>query len=210
MLDPSLLLSRRTWDEIEAELWSGKLAEGLAIPESFAEFASADVLPATVERYYGAYLRQPRVEGPRLRSWIAEAPNLRTFSAREVPDAGVDLRSQVVRVRLREPSAEINQILEDEWVFLQGQSWLASRTKKTFRSFIEAGGGAIEVGRDVFDAACAKTLKLDTPAALTQSARIRATLKWIGVGGASATVFVDPLAAFFGELVSGFFLLMDP
>jgi hypothetical protein len=35
-------------------------------------------------------------------------------------------------------------------------------------------------------------------------------MKWVGVGGSSGAVFLNPLAAFFGELVTGFFLLMDP
>lgn len=82
--------------------------------------------------------------------------------------------------------------LWEEWLFLQEQSWLVSRSRKTFRRFIKSGAVALETSKETFDALAARTLRLprkDIPKALTSGQRLRASAKWIAVGGSSVALF---------------------
>jgi hypothetical protein len=117
-------------------------------------------------------------------------------------------------IELRVRDEVIRSILEEEWAFLQGQSWLASRIRRPFRKFIDGGAAAVEFGREAFDLLARRTLKIpaveDVPPALTPEKRLRAVAKWaaVGVPGVASSIF--PVLTPIAPAVAGYFLLFDP
>lgn len=104
----------------------------------------------------------------------------------------------------------VNCLLE-EWMFLQENSWIVSRSKKTFIKLKDAGSVCIELGKKTLDDAIKRTLKLDKEnQALNIARRLRAFGKWTAVGGASASSLIDPIVGILASAASGFFLLLDP
>ncbi len=107
---------------------------------------------------------------------------------------------------------QLVNILFDEWVFLQTQSVVISRLKKIFNKFIDSGAVCLQFGKRVSDEVIRKTLKLDNSDSITALKRLRATAKWIAIGG---DVFLPPIKQYslltnLLKLGSGFFILLDP
>ena len=107
-------------------------------------------------------------------------------------------------------SENIAEILFEEWVFLQKQSWVISRIKKTFIYLVKAGAVSIEVGKKGLDYAVRKTLKKSDQNIIKNADRMRALAKWIAVGGAATSNLLDPISNVIGELIAGIFILIDP
>jgi len=102
-------------------------------------------------------------------------------------------------------------ILFEEFVFSQEQSWIVSRIKKPFNRFLAAGTTCVQYSLRTFDALAKRTLKKEQDEFLTNINRLRAFGKWIAVGGASASALISPVVA--GVAVSatfGYILLFDP
>lgn len=102
-------------------------------------------------------------------------------------------------------------ILFEEFIFLLEHSWTVSRIKKPFNRFISTGAVCIQYARRAVDTLVRRTLKKEEREAIDIIDRLRAFGKWIAVGGASASVLVNPVVA--GVAVSttlGLFLLVDP
>ena len=112
----------------------------------------------------------------------------------------------------REPvNEQILEILLEEWIFLQGHSWIVSRIKKTFNKFKDAGGIYLQVGKRTFKKLVRKTIKKSRDEILTRADILRAFGKWVAVGGPKV------LSAMFHieipwevDLIKDFFILFDP
>lgn len=107
---------------------------------------------------------------------------------------------------------ELRDVLFEEFVFLQEQSFVVSRIKKPFNRFISAGVVCVHFGGRAVD-----DLVRRTPHVVRQGEpirdvdRLKAFGKWIAVGGLSATRLIEP--AMTGVLVSmalAYFALFDP
>ncbi len=106
---------------------------------------------------------------------------------------------------------DVLNCLFEEWIFLQENSWIVSRTKKTFVTFKDAGGVYIEFGQNTIDNVIRKTLRLkEKNEILTTVQRLRAFGKWTAVGGSPLVALIDPIAGTLAGVASGFFLLFDP
>ena len=104
----------------------------------------------------------------------------------------------------------ITEILFEEWVFLQEKSWVISRIKKPFSHFVKAGAVSVEFGRRTLDLAIKRTLKKDDRDIITNADRLRAFAKWIAVGGPAFLTLINPVIGAIGDVIAGYFLLVDP
>jgi len=104
----------------------------------------------------------------------------------------------------------ISDVLFEEWVFLQEQSWIISRIKKPFIYFVKAGGAAIEIGNRTLKLAVRKSLKKGKDDLITNADKLRVAAKWIAASGSPFLSFINPAIGVIGSAVAGFFLLIDP
>ena len=102
------------------------------------------------------------------------------------------------------------RILFEEWIFLQEYSWIVAKSKKTFEKFKEAGAITIEFSEKAIDKIVKRTLKKKNDEFVNTFDKLRALGKWIAVGGASATSFMNPYIATLVGFSAGIFLLLDP
>jgi len=102
------------------------------------------------------------------------------------------------------------QVILEEWVFLQEQSWISARTRAAFDKMIEAGGICVELGQNAFDKVVRKTLKRDNDDELYKYDRMKAIGKWLAAGGAPAVSLANPLVGAVVSVGAGLFLLVDP
>ena len=206
LVDPSLVVASRTYSLIREELLSANLGE-VFFPNAFL-----DGLKRGDEQLFGYYLSNAEPVSMRtLRNDLAESRIVQGYQAFVTQEE----RNYSIRSNLLQEFGEsrILDSLWEEWTFLQQESWIASRSRKVFRRFIKSGAIALETGRDAFDGLAAKTLKLPKkkmPMALTSRQRLRATAKWVAVGGSSVTALFEPVIGLLGSLAANYFLLMDP
>lgn len=208
MLDPSLFLSIRSLNRIRAALDRGELSN-VFVPKSFVSALDDEFFMDDGLKYFGA----PRNEIEDLRygkSFLTEAKRFPAFEPTGQDLVGADFR---ITLRRTERNRLISAILQEEWLFLNSRSWLVSRTRKSFSAFIRAGAVAVEGGRELFDTAVMRTLKISpetVPSGLTKGQRLRAATKWIAVGGASGASLLRSLSGVVVGAATGYFLLFDP
>lgn len=206
MLDPSLLLSPRTFALI-VEAWQQKELAGTILPPSFGAAALRRELSIRTFNYFGGY-RRPSVDPKDISSFVEQSGLLEgSVQGQILPEEFGQRLGEVAKDDL------VLRILVDEWLFLTSQSWIASRIRKPFAAFLKAGVVAVEWGGKQIDQIVAKTLKIppsEMPSALSPGQRVRAAAKWIGVGGSSASALVNPMVAFLIGAATNVFLLLDP
>lgn len=75
----------------------------------------------------------------------------------------------------------------DEWAYLQSNSWLAARLRRCLDAFETAGAAVIEFGQDVGIDLIEQVIPAEhLPRSINREVILRATAKWIVVGGAHA------------------------
>jgi hypothetical protein len=114
---------------------------------------------------------------------------------------------------LRRRERVVRDILLEEWAFLNRQSWIAARTKKTFDTFKRAGAVVIDFSGQRFDAVVSRTLhheRLPLPPALNHRHRMKAGTKWLAAGGAPTAGLIDPLLGTVAGIGTALFFLFDP
>ena len=208
MLDPSLFMSRDSFKIVVEGLGNGEL-KNVRIPSSFASALTKRELTKTVSRFFSdsqkslssreiiSGLRAGKVELPE--SYVNSSEWRKTKFETQLFEAVEDTIAR--------------QILMEEWDFLTSQSWIAAKTRKAYDAFLKGGAAALEWGGNKFDYLAAKTLKIppsSIPDGLKPKQRLRAAAKWIAVGGASASVFLIPPAAFATTAITGYFCIFDP
>jgi hypothetical protein len=107
-----------------------------------------------------------------------------------------------------------SQVAVEEWLYLQSNSWLVSRSRRVLHHFKRAGAKVIEVAGNAVDDLTWLALgtRPDTPKTLTKELRIKAGFNVIVVGGISAAgVFLAPWLVIPGSVVAFLMLpLMQP
>jgi hypothetical protein len=104
----------------------------------------------------------------------------------------------------------VAKMLFEEFIFLQEYSSIVARTKKTFNKIIDAGAVCLQVGRKTFYELCKKSIKKQEDEFVTNIEMLRAFGKWIAVGGPPTVGLFEPILGYFGGLIGGYFLLIDP
>ncbi len=203
MLDPSLLLSRRTLSSV-FEMAEAGLLEGVVIPRAFFEHAESIVADASAMGFYAA--NAPEAEG-RPAALLDRIAALQRLQA----TAEIRPREDLFWPQLGGPGGAIDLILTEEWSFLNSHSWVLSRIKRPFREFVRAGAFAVEGGRQRLDWLLARPLKVE-PSELTALMRLRGVAKWFAAGGTSFQILrhLAPHAEMLLEELTPIFLLLDP
>jgi hypothetical protein len=124
----------------------------------------------------------------------------------------VSPNADIVRTRLfAEQVPDAAEILVDEWIFLETQSWVGARSRRAFDAFVEAGAELRELPRPIGRRLVARTLKKqDLPEHIPLKMLILAGMKWIAVGGAPALILVPPPVSIPLGIAAGVFILIDP
>jgi hypothetical protein len=106
----------------------------------------------------------------------------------------------------------LRDMLFEEFIFLQEQSFMVSRIKKPFNTFESAGAAYVQFSKGVVDRLVRITLKNKKQDDLIRNVdRLRAFGKWIAVGGLSVSRMITPeIADILISLALGYFLLFDP
>jgi hypothetical protein len=209
MLDPSLLLYS---DSLEVRESLQDASQQVFVPQSFQQLIETGELAYRVAQFLAPRAhRRPTdnlversrwiLDEPLVGAWAPDTARVSTRRMPELPDA---------------IPAEVRNIWLDEWLFLQTESWLASRIREPFDSFVNGGAVAIQLGRKAFDRLAARTLKIpsveDVPTSLAPGQRLRAVAKWtaVAVSGGAAGAIHPALAGPAAGTAAGFFLLLDP
>jgi hypothetical protein len=204
MLDPSLLLSSRTFGLV-SQGWQRKELDGTILPPSFGAAAIRGELSRRSLNFFGG--RDP--SDPREVAAFVERSGLLEGikpERRELPDDFVRHLADAARDDL------LLSILIEEWTFLTSRSWIASRLRRPFTAFLQGGAVAVEWGGKRLDEVTARTLKIpvnEMPVALTRGQRVRAAAKWIAVGGSSVSALIHPIAAAVVSTATGVFFLLE-
>jgi hypothetical protein len=205
MLDPSIFLSHR-YLEVRQCVLSGECGK-IYIPASLKR--AFDEPHVAMSRFFPFRL-EPEVYRQAIED-MSETEFLVPFAA--------DLKAEVANseflyaLQHQYPSRGVADVLFEEWVFLQSNSMIVSRSKRSFGPFVHAGAAMLEFGRGSFDILVSKTLKLSNkrmPRALTSGQRLRAVSKWVAVGGPAVASVINPTFEIIGTVAAGFFLLIDP
>jgi hypothetical protein len=212
MLDPSLLLSGRTFAIAQAAWQAGQL-EGVVLPASFVGAIVEGRLSLQTLRFFRSTLeRHERVvpDPVTLARFVRQTEVFGSDGTSERPFSDTAF-SHHLRSVARD--SLVYQILAEEWQFMTSSSWIASRIKRPFSAFVASGAVAVEWGAKMFDHAAAKVLKIpaaDMPGPLAIGQRLRFLSKWIAVSGLGVLPLMQPIVATVSGLVAGYFLLFDP
>jgi len=161
---------------------------------------------------FNAYPAEPK----EIRAQLQE--NLNILSGFEARSQDIERHSEIYNnlhedlSYLEEPFNEyILEILIEEWIFLQEQSWIVSRIKKPFNRFVDAGSVCLQFGGRAANRMINRTLRRNSDELVSKVDRLRAFGKWIAVGGPSVVgILYNPVIAMVAPLMAGFFLLFDP
>ena len=182
MIDPSLLLRPWTVDDVRDGLPA-------SVSATFLEVAREGALPDAVFSSFGPRGVDRREVAELARS-MARVDSLKPHRAAPGEALPLEVRDPVVRA-----------ILQDEWSFLRGEGWLASRVRRPFNAFVRGGAAAIEVPGEALER------WTDLPNVLAPERRLRVATSWLAVGG--STSLLDGLAAEIPASVAGAFLLFQ-
>lgn len=209
MLDPSMFLSREAFPVVLEALRNGEL-KATRIPYAFSAALRDGRFSERVLHVFGDSAEP--LTATEIMTGMRRA-NVRIpehYSPGSFRLEGTEFDVQLSEVA---GDAIVRQILIEEWEFLTSSSWIAAKTRKTYEAFLKAGAVAVEWGTNKFDYLAARTLKIEPdqiPNGLKPNQRLRATAKWIAVGGSSATAFFIPPAAVATSAALGYFMIFDP
>jgi len=209
MLDPSLLLSRYTLPRVMSAVRHGELKA--VIPSSFWGPFLERKLPAKVASFFAPSGPAPTPAQLNERLVREDLSRVQSYELRDTSETSPEFLDGLWQAARDET---VVRILTEEWNFLNTHSWIASRTKRPFSTFVKAGAVVIAGGSQVLDQLVVSTLKKGhpgTPPGLQGGDRLQAACKWLALGGASASPFIGPpgLVAL-TSLATGYFLLFDP
>ena len=155
MLDPSLFTSFRTLRVIRAAVNSGEL-ENVLVPASFLSALQRGTFSERALMYFGAS-RNAIADLRNIPGFLPELLSLPRHEASAVQPT-TEFQRELYAIA---GDYDIFQILNEEWTFLNSESWITARTRRSFGSFIRAGAIGIEARAEkIFNEIIARTLKL--------------------------------------------------
>jgi hypothetical protein len=199
MVDPSLLLSEEgsAWFVEDPTVRSHVVVAGTAMRWLQGE---VDVDPARL-----LSSEDSQAYDERRHQLLPLLSNVPTFSYAQVaPQLNLE-HNAVLRNLLQDATTSelaVNRLYADEWAFLQSQSMLISKLRRPLDAFREAGSAVVEFGRDVGWKLVRRVIPEEhLPSSLTGKLMVRATVKWIVLGGAA--IGGGTLGAMVGTSVGG-------
>ena len=209
LIDPSLLLSKRTFKNITQRVREGeKVGVKYYLPASFQQWLFSDGITNSSREEAFFLGRAEGVGVDRVRQFVEEMGNtLEIFRVdKEQKEENIELRNQL---NATVGEGIVSNILYEEWIFLMNHSWIIARTKKGFQKLINAGGVCIEVGEKLINKLVDKTLR-DNKEERKRIEYFRAYAKWIAVSGTPMIALVEPVSGVIASSAAGVFLLFDP
>ena len=202
MLDPSFVLSEEGAAFLSAGAEGG--IERFALSRSFFDALESGNVP-DVEGWFPE--EGPAVEPSSLREALAGA-QLFGYDEAEVEEPRVAEVREGLRGELDPMMAEI---LADQWVFLQTQSWITSKLRYSFDVMSERGAEIKELPRKVGRKVIERTLKKkELPERVPLGMAAQAGAKWFAVGGSAVGSLLLPPGAPLFTAATGAFFLLDP
>ncbi len=218
MLDPSLILAQNS---IQKTFWTMRSLKKedfrlkFYYPRSLLRMVNDKAFSREKLSEYFLFNAYP-AEPKEIQTQLQE--NLNILSGFEARSQDIERHSEVYKnlredmSYLEEPFGEyVLEILIEEWIFLQEQSWIVSRIKKPFNRFVEAGSVCLQFGSRAANRMINRTLRRNADELVSKVDRLRAFGKWIAVGGPSVVgILYNPVIAVVAPFMAGFFLLFDP
>ena len=200
MLEASFILSEEGVSWLTGE--GAQYVEGMAV--------SRALVGEMQQRDSGALSWFGELDSDRLGTLAEVLGRAQLFSHEQIGEVGEG--AGAVRSRLfAEHDQRTAEILADEWIFLQTQSWIGAKSRKAFDAFKAAGGRLRELPSPIARRLIAKTLKKEElPEHIPLKLLRKAGMKWIAVSGTAATYFVAPPVAAALTFGTGAFVLLDP
>lgn len=211
MIDPSLFIAKNNFDQTLKAITSSE-SEGL----EFFISSSFEKLLRKYESYEGykgfdyfIHKAQP-VDYSKLKNRLdnlSERKKLKTYEVSKDKYFDKNFKNSMQKELGGEDYVKIADILLEEWVFLNSESWLVSRFKKQFENFLESGKAAF-IRLSVKTAR--RTLSKSPDSALNRFDFLRTFAKWVAVSGSSVIPYYFPQTIFVPSLLYGIFTLIDP
>lgn len=137
---------------------------------------------------------------------------LRSFNHRQ---AAIDSSAQLVANRLLASEDPAANTWADEWAYLQSHSWLAAKLRRCLDAFEAAGAAVVEFGKEVGIDLIEEVIPPEhLPRSIDAEVILRATAKWMVVGGSHAlggtvgsiagAAVGGPVGVVIGEKLGGF------
>jgi hypothetical protein len=216
MLDPSLLLNARGFNALRSAVQEDPAAEYF-VPAS----VYYNLTELTERRHIERILPQftPPRNAARLDevgAFFTNTPNVQPYTPVGLAATEGNDEARLMHARLRDAMPDdpvYVHVLYEEWGFLTSESWIASRTKRTFQAFKRAGAIAVEFPREAFDAAARRTphvVPANVQGPLTRNQRLRAVTKWVAAGGVIWAGLLNPILGMAAGSAAGIFALYDP
>jgi hypothetical protein len=207
MIDPSLLFAANGSDWLrlnrEAEV-------EVVVPRIVAEWldGAGDLEPSLLLAPEDVEMLDPRLE--EIRELASEG--LRVIDHREI---SLDAISNETIERLHESGDPAADVWADEWAYLQTSSWLTAKLRRCLDAFEAAGVAIVEFGQEVGVELIEEVIPArHLPQSINRSVILKATVKWVVVGGAHAlggtvgavagSAAGGPVGAVIGEKLAGY------
>ncbi len=218
MLDPSLILAKHTIQKTFQTMRLFKKEDSrlkFYYPQSLLSMVNDK---SFLSEQLGEYFLFNAYPAERKEILIQLQENSNILSGFEVRSQDIGKYSDITKnlrsnlSYLEEPFGEyILNILIEEWIFLQEQSWIVSRIKKPFSRFLDAGSVCRQFSSRAVDRIVNRSLKRENNELVSEVDRFRAFGKWIAVGGPTVIgAFIDPKFCMISPLAAGYFMLFDP
>lgn len=211
LVDPSLIMARRSAAHLISLISGQRNDFTFFTAKAFANILNMSPSESRTDAlsFFTGPVEEPTVNLPEINEVLAL---LQVYDP-EPPDRR-RAEEFVISGARQEYPPELIQILIDEWAFLTGESWIIAKARNTFDAFKKFGAVAIEFSEEALNKAVRLTLKKSQREVLTRADILRASAKWIAVGGSAASVFfpssLSPGVLFGVQLVEDGFLLLDP
>jgi hypothetical protein len=209
MIDPSLIIARRTLMNTFENIVEMSKNYKFYIPESFRYilYSESNNLHKNSLHYY--FLQN---------AYPADLNKVKTFIDKYSDNVSAYKVSADHKRKYKEfynfiydfiGDETICMVLFEEWVFLQENSWIVSRIKKPFNTFINAGSACLQFSKETVEYMIRRTLRDSERDLLNKVDVLRALGKWIAVGKLEIPLFIEPFETLL-NLAAGYFLLFDP
>jgi polyhydroxyalkanoate synthesis regulator phasin len=203
MIDASMILHRDTLNQMIGLSQADALG-GFYISNTLFNLIKEKRLNS-IARQIGIY--PPWIDSGAIYKFVISEMNSSKISRYECKKQHDSFYENLVKLT---DNKDIAQIYLEEWEFLTTNSWLVSKGRDVFDKIVEAGATSLQVSKNTFDEMVRITLKKERGVELSPNDRIKATSKWIAVGGSVLTDLIPQFPKMVINAAAGIFLLCDP
>jgi hypothetical protein len=205
ILDPSMLLHQPTLTLMGEFARQGRPGE-FVVPGSFLNAIEELREPFEMLRFFAPEFDQSIPE--ETLSFVRA--NRESFEPFHSPPDDSEFYRGLISVS---ESEYIARILFEEWKFMNTESLLFARARRSIDKIVEAGSAALALPRRGAEYLIRRTLRLSDDASISTNETLRAAAKWVALGGPTALLILEPISGTLINAISGgggLFLYFDP